>query len=94
MCVCVYGCTQQSLGAHPHVCPDRKQILMVAHKELEEPIESAGDPGRGGSGPLCAIPLHLPGKYKPVYYFNLKKKEKALTTYFKRILVPVTSSQE
>lgn len=65
--VCHNRCTQPSLGASCRCAI----IGIVAHWE-EEPRVPAGDPGRGGSRLLCAIPLHRTGKYTMFIILNMK----------------------
>lgn len=61
--------TQQSdSGTSTHKCPHGKRLPVGALARVEGPGAPAGDPKRGGSRPLCAIPLHRVGKYRHVCY--------------------------
>lgn len=51
-------CCQSNFSASLHKWPNRKLLSVGAFVQEEEPGAPAGDPRRGGSGLLCAKPLH------------------------------------
>lgn len=50
-------------GVRPHMCAHGKWLYVGAPDEKEKPGAPEGHPRRGGSGMLCAKPLHRVGKY-------------------------------
>ncbi|XP_077333624.1 uncharacterized protein LOC143975271 isoform X2 [Lithobates pipiens] len=57
---------EAGLSPHRHIARERtdKWLAMRKHEEEKKPGAPPGEPSRGGSGPLCAIPLHRAGTMK------------------------------